>query len=50
MSVMQNLLKFLLQSVAKSLCHIARFRAVGLIGGIKRVCSSYKCFFQGVHE
>lgn len=24
-------------SVAKSLCHIARFRAVGLVGGIKRV-------------
>ena len=23
--------------VAKSLCHVARFRAVGLIGGIKRV-------------
>ena len=24
-------------AVAKSLCHVARFRAVGLIGGIKRV-------------
>ena len=24
-------------SVAKSLCHVAKFRAVGLIGGIKRV-------------
>ncbi len=24
-------------SVAKSLCHTARFRAVGLIGGVKRV-------------
>ena len=45
---MQNLLKFLLQSVAKSLCHVARFRAVGLIGGIKRVCSYCKWFFQGV--
>ena len=27
-------------SVAKSLCHKARFRAVGLIGGVKRVCIS----------
>ena len=27
-------------SVAKSLCHQARFRAVGLIGGIKRVGAS----------
>lgn len=24
-------------SVAKSLCHLAKFRAVGLIGGIRRV-------------
>ena len=29
-------------SVAKSLCHVAKFRAVGLIGGIKRVSNMYR--------
>ncbi len=32
-------------SVAKSLCHKARFRAVGLIGGVKRVCIIIINFF-----
>ncbi len=33
--------------VAKSLCHVARFRAIGLIGGVKRVsiyCINPVCF------
>ena len=33
-------------SVAKSLCHVARFRAVGLIGGIKRVSKNTSILFH----
>lgn len=29
-------------SVAKSLCHVAKFRAVGLIGGVKHVSKKRK--------